>query len=99
MLHHPEKVSEWRQGMYMVLEEMDLLVCRKSKVAHLVFLKTLCSRKFSNGDVKWNKIGKCQTYYEYAVIVRELGYEPCRDCYKSLERSGFKQNESAILQL
>jgi len=85
--------------MYIVLEEMDLLVCPKSKVAHLVFLKTLCNRRLSNGDAQWNKIGKCQTYHEYAVIVRGLGYEPCRACYKSLERSGIKQKEPAILQL
>ena len=92
----PMQVGESVEGKDLALEEMDLLVCRGSRVAHIVFLETLCSTKMiywtpPAGETRpWTKVGNCSTYEGYVETVQGMGYESCGLCVRSLERYGIK---------
>ncbi len=84
------------EGEKLVFEEGDLLVCTHSRVAHIVFLGTLCNTRMQYwgaplGKLRlWTKIGACQRQEDYAATVRQLGYNICRACCRGLERYGAK---------
>ena len=90
------QIGESVEGKNLVLEELDLLVCRESNFAHIVFLHALCNTRMlywtpPAGETRlWTKVGKCSTYEKYVETVQGMGYESCGLCVRSLERYGIK---------